>query len=222
MHAAYVWTSRPHRTANSASPASLRSPSDSSAHHPGSKTEAAYHDIVPPPGIPRFSSAIDNFCAYSPGPDDPALSTAPCRGDGLALLARLSAAPLAVLGEMVVFRSVLFARSRRRPATSGNNLVSLIFARDRLNLKEFTAELAESRRTSTDQMLQRDDWQHGFWAAALARAKEWARMWPEGCRAAHCSMHRWGRSQCVRTGSRDREAWSRDAAHCPSLAHRQG
>ena len=107
-------------------------------------------------------------------------------------------------------------------SATGNNLVGLIFARDRLNLKEFTAELAESRRTSTDQMLQRDDWQHGFWAAALARAKEWARMWPEGCRAAHCSMHRWGRSQCVRTGSRDREAWSRDAAHCPSLAHRQG
>jgi hypothetical protein len=78
------------------------------------------HDIVPPPGIPRFSSAIDNFCAYSPGPDDPALSTAPCRGDGLALLARLSAAPLAVLGEMVVFRSVLFARSSRRPATTSS------------------------------------------------------------------------------------------------------
>ena len=61
-------------------------------------------------------------------------------------------------------------------SATGNNLVGLIFARDRLNLKEFTAELAESRRTSTDQMLQRDDWQHGFWAAALARAKEWARM----------------------------------------------
>ena len=26
----------------------------------------------------------------------------------------------------------------------------------------------------------------------------------------------------MRTGSRDREAVSRDAAHCPSLAHRQG
>ena len=80
------------------------------------------------------------------------------------MLARLSAAPLAVLGEMVIFQSVLFARSSRQSAT-GNNLVGLIFARDRLNLKEFTAELAESRRTSTDQMLQRDDWQHGFWAA---------------------------------------------------------
>ena len=28
-------------------------------------------------------------------------------------------------------------------------------------------------------------------------------------------------ASCVRTGSRDREALSRDAAHCPSLAHRQ-
>ena len=34
------------------------------------------HDIVTPPGISRFSSAINNFCAYSPGPVDPALSTA--------------------------------------------------------------------------------------------------------------------------------------------------
>ena len=137
------------------------------------------------------------------------------------LLARLSAAPLAVLGEMVIIQSVLFARSSRQPRT-GNNLVGLSFARDRLNLKEFTAELAESRRTSTDQIWQRDDGQHGSWPTALARAKKWAGMWPEECCVAHCFMHRWGRSQCVRTGSRDREALSRDAAHCPSLAHRQG
>ena len=107
-------------------------------------------------------------------------------------------------------------------SATGNNLVGLIFARDRLNLKEFTAELLDSRRTSTDNIWQRDGWRHGSLATALARARKWAGRWPEGCRVVHCSMHRWGRSQCVRTGSRDREALSRDAAHCPSLAHRQG
>ena len=74
-------------------------------------------------------------------------------------------------------------------SATGNNLVGLIFARDRLNLKEFTAELAESRRTSTDQIWQRDDGQHGSWPTALARAKKWAGMWPEGCWFAHCFMH---------------------------------
>ena len=110
-------------------------------------------------------------------------------------------------------------------SATGNNLVGLIFARDRLNLKEFTAELLDSRRTSRDNIWQRDGWRHGSLATALARARKWAGRWPEGCRhcrVVHCSMHRWGRSQCVRTGSRDREALSRDAAHCPSLAHRQG
>ena len=42
-----------------------------------------------------------------------------------------------------------------------NNLFGLIFDRDRLNLKEFIAELPESRRTPADQIWQRDDWQRG-------------------------------------------------------------
>ena len=78
------------------------------------------HDIVTPPGISRFSSAINNFCAYSPGPVDPALSTAPCAALGAAMLAHLSAAPLPGIVEMATFLSALFARSRRRPARTSS------------------------------------------------------------------------------------------------------
>ena len=122
---------------------------------------------------------------------------------------------------MVTIRS---GALRAIESATRNNLVGLVFARDRLNLKELTAELPDSRRNLTDQIRQRDDWLRDFRLTALARAKnkKWAGSWPEGCPAAHCFMHRWGRSQCVRTGSRDRDALSRHGAHCPSLAHLQG
>ena len=99
------------------------------------------------------------------------------------------------------------------------NLVGLIFERDWLNLKEFSAELPDSRRNPADQFWQRDSWLRGSWLTALIWARKWAGRWPEVHRAAHCLMHRWGPSQCKRTGSRDRKALWRDAAHCPSLAH---
>ena len=177
------------------------------------------HDIIPPPGIPRFNHAVPPLAhiVTGSGRSGPVDCPLPWRCAGVARPAERGAARRSRRDGHLSVRAL-----RAIESATGNNLVGLIFARDRLNLKEFTAELAESRRTSTDQIRQRDDWPRDFRPTALARAKKWAGSWPEGCRAAHCFMHRWGRSQCVRTGSRDREAVSRDAAHCPSLAHRQG
>ena len=124
--------------------------------------EIYYHDIVPPPGIPRFNHAVPPLAhivtgSGRSGPDDFPL---PWRCAGVARPAERGAARRSRRDGHLSVRAL-----RAIESATGNNLVGLIFARDRLNLKEFTAELAESRRTSTDQIRQRDDWQHGFWAA---------------------------------------------------------
>ena len=57
-------------------------------------------------------------------------------------------------------------------ATRKNLLVGLIFEREWLNLKEFIAELPDSRRNPADQFRQRDGWLRGFRLTALIRAKK--------------------------------------------------